>query len=329
MKDALGRTVDYMRISVTDCCNLNCIYCMPKADTRVQDKTDILSFNEIAEIVSCGASLGISRVKLTGGEPLMRKNLSVLTKMIKAVPGIEKVTLTTNGVLLKQYLKELIESGADGINISLDTVDRKKYEELTGKDCLPQVLEGIRQAAVSGISVKINTVLLDMGESWKTRWQKIVSFAEEYPIDVRFIEMMPIGYGKKFKTAGSGELFQEIQRHYPQIKRDEQIHGPGPAVYYRIPGWKGSIGFISPIHGKFCSACNRVRLTAKGYLKTCLCYHEGVDLLPLLRSGWEAEERLRQIAASMEHAIVRKPSAHCFESPEQMTEKENMFMIGG
>lgn len=337
MRDSQGRTIDYMRISITDRCNLRCRYCMPENPEHVP-VDEMLTFEEITKAVRCSASLGIRYIKITGGEPLVRKGCPGLVKMIKEVPGIEKVTLTTNGILLKQYLGQLIEAGIDGINISLDTLDGSRYREITGRDSLPEVVSAIKTASASSVPIKINTVSLSMGfgkewdsslESEGNDWEKMTEIARDYPVDVRFIEMMPIGYGKQFTTVNHGELLKEMKQHYPEMEKDNTLHGFGPAVYYKIPGFLGSIGFISAIHGKFCNRCNRIRLTSKGYLKTCLCYEAGADLRPILRSGLEEKELEKQLSQVMKQAVMEKPAAHCFENPGQVTEQGNMSMIGG
>lgn len=342
MKDGFGRTIDYMRISVTDRCNLRCRYCMPFGICPMP-LCDILCFEEIQAVAVCAAGMGIRHLKITGGEPLVRKDCCRLVKMLKEVPGIEKVTITTNGVLLGEYLGGLLEAGVDGINVSLDTLDRERYADLTGRDCLDSVLESLEQAAALVPSVKVNAVSLDLG---RENWERLTELASRLPVDVRFIEMMPIGYGKEFPALDHRELLEQMRSRYPGMEEDRTVHGYGPAVYYRIPGFLGSIGFISAIHGKFCSSCNRVRLTSQGFLKTCLCYEDGTDLRSVLRSGqekqekeghycWpaglrpddgELQERLRE---AFGEALMKKPAAHCFENPQNITESGNMVSIGG
>lgn len=324
MLDSYGRTIDYMRISITDRCNLRCKYCMPDGIVWVP-MSQILTLEEILSVASCGASLGIRHIKVTGGEPLVRKDCSYLVKMLKQIPGIEKVTITTNGILLGQYLEELTEAGIDGINISLDTTDRNQYREITGQDGLELVMESLKKASKLDIPVKINAVSLDLGADWA----EVLKLAADYPVDVRFIEMMPIGFGKQFPAISHEVLLKEIEKRYPGMEKDVRAHGFGPAVYYRIPGFLGSVGFISAIHGKFCDSCNRIRLTSQGYLKTCLCYEDGVDLRPVLRSGRPEEEKNRELRLAMEQAVFQKPGAHCFERPGQITEAHGMSAIGG
>lgn len=367
MKDSYGRTIDYLRISITDRCNLRCRYCMPCGIETVSHG-DILTFEEIRRVALCGARLGIRHIKVTGGEPLVRKGCCELIRILKAVPGIEHVTLTTNGILLEEYLEELIQSGIDGINVSLDTVDRRLYERITGKDGLSSVLSVLERASSLSVPLKINAVSLDWkeldrgtgkGENGRRDteyWKELVLLAKDYPIDVRFIEMMPIGYGRGYQTMNYEKLPEKMMKEFPGMKREDgagnvgkiavetvpgsdrkkpgRVHGFGPAVYYEIPGFLGSIGFISAVHGKFCADCNRVRLTAQGYLKTCLCFEDGADLRVVLRNKAEngsdrVEDKMKELTAVMKEAISRKPAAHCFDTPEKITEQHNMVSIGG
>lgn len=322
MKDHSGREIEYLRISITEQCNLRCRYCMPEGCAAGCLDTQ-LTVDEILKIGKAVSALGIKYIKVTGGEPLVCKECEALIQKLKAIPGIEKVTLTTNGVLLEERLAALIAAGVDGINISLDTMDRKNYQQLTGRDCFEAVMKGIRTAAEEAVPVKINCVSMKDSEDWR----EVMLLARDLPVDVRFIEMMPLGAGKGFETEDHREMFEKIREEYPKIQSDGRIHGFGPAVYYKIPGFQGSIGFISAVHGPFCSSCNRVRLTADGLLKLCLCYDTAVDLKPILRdvSGLSEKKLEKQIA----EAIYHKPEAHCFESPEKVTESRRMAEIGG
>jgi cyclic pyranopterin phosphate synthase len=348
MRDLYGRNIDYMRISITDRCNLRCKYCMPDGIEWVS-MAEILSMEEICRITRHAAGLGIRHIKITGGEPLVRRGCCDLIRMIKAIPGIEKVTITTNGMLLGQYLDELVDAGIDGINISLDTTDPVMFEKITGTDGLQKVMESIERASRLSIPVKVNAVSLRIDEIFGNSqenvsvkhvdapgksadppsWQSLVELARKYPVDVRFIEMMPIGHGKEFPAMDHGELLEEIRSIYPGIEPDDRVHGFGPAVYYRIPDFQGSIGFISAIHGKFCSDCNRVRLTSQGYLKTCLCYEDGADLRAILRSGLPETKKNELLTEAIYEAVFHKPAAHCFDRPDAVTEAHNMSAIGG
>lgn len=326
MKDQYGRTIDYMRISITDRCNLRCRYCMPEG-VELVSMGEVLTYEEIQQICIAAAQEGICKLKITGGEPLVRKGCVELIRRLKQIPGIEQVTLTTNGVLLGEYAEALADAGVDGVNISLDSLDRKQYQLITGRDELHRVLKNMEDALAAGLCVKVNAVLQkDMNG---TEWKSLVELAKEKPVDVRFIEMMPIGYGKQFEPVFNEELLQMIQSEYPQIERDVRVHGNGPAQYYRIPDFQGSIGFISAIHGKFCESCNRLRLTSQGQLKPCLCYGESYDLRKALRNTKYDKENREAIRKILREVIAKKPKQHCFEQLNDVTEEKRMVQIGG
>lgn len=323
MLDRYGRVINYLRISVTDRCNLRCCYCMPEGVQDVGMK-NILTFEEIWEIVRTGVSLGITHIRITGGEPLVRKGCVNLIRGIREIPGVETITMTTNGVLLGNYAKQLKEAGVDGVNISLDTLDPEEFYKITGKRELQEVLAGIRAAKTAGLPVKLNAV-----NRKELDPIPLVRYAQEENLTIRFIEMMPVGYGKKYVGRSNEELRETLEAVCGNAEcmtnREELSRmGSGPAVYYQFSDLKVPVGFISAIHGKFCDTCNRVRLTAEGYLKLCLCYDEGEDLRRVLREG--EKENLRTI---MEQTIFRKPAAHCFEHPAEMTETHEMVKIGG
>lgn len=323
MLDRYGRVINYLRISVTDRCNLRCCYCMPEGVQDVEMK-NILTFEEIWEIVRTGVSLGITHIRITGGEPLVRKGCVDLIRGIREIPGVETITMTTNGVLLGNYGKQLKEAGVDGVNISLDTLDPEEFYKITGKRKLQEVLAGIRVEKTAGLPVKLNAV-----NRKELDPIPLVRYAQEENLPLRFIEMMPVGYGKKYVGRSNEELRETLEavcgKAECMTNREELSRmGSGPAVYYQFSDLKVPVGFISAIHGKFCDTCNRVRLTAEGYLKLCLCYDEGEDLRRVLREG--EKENLRTI---MEQTIFRKPAAHCFEHPAEMTETHEMVKIGG
>ena len=323
MLDRYGRVINYLRISVTDRCNLRCCYCMPEGVQDVGMK-NILTFEEIWEIVRTGVSLGITHIRITGGEPLVRKGCVNLIRGIREIPGVETITMTTNGVLLGNYAKQLKEAGVDGVNISLDTLDPEEFYKITGKRELQEVLAGIRAAKTAGLPVKLNAV-----NRKELDPIPLVRYAQEENLPIRFIEMMPVGYGKKYVGRSNEELRETLEAVCGNAEcmtnREELSRmGSGPAVYYQFSDLKVPVGFISAIHGKFCDTCNRVRLTAEGYLKLCLCYDEGEDLRRVLREG--EKENLPTI---MEQTIFRKPAAHCFEHPAEMTETHEMVKIGG
>ena len=320
MKDQYGRIIDYMRISITDRCNLRCRYCMPEGVELVPMK-NILSYEEIEMVCQAAAKAGIRKFKITGGEPLVRLGCPELIGKIKKLPGVEQVTMTTNGVLLSKYLPELLKNGLDAVNISLDTLNRERYQVITGRDELFRVLESVDQAVDAGIPVKINSVLQKgMNED---EFLALARLTLEKKLDVRFIEMMPIGLGKKFETIYNEDILEELKKQYPDIQEDRQIHGNGPAVYETMEGYKGMIGWIEALHGKFCDTCNRIRMTSTGGIKPCLYYEEAGNLRDLLRKAETSDEEIKQV---LKEIIYRKPQAHHFE---EMPSNSKMYTIGG
>ena len=324
MKDRYGREIDYLRISITDRCNLRCVYCMPEKGICQISHEEILTYDEITRICQCMTTLGIHKIKLTGGEPLTRKNCADLVAMLKGLPGIEKVTLTTNGVLLKEQLKDLAQAGIDNINISLDTLNETEFRKITRRDGLSGVLESVQEALkYPEIGLKINCVpVVEDTENLVA----IAGIAEDNPIHVRFIEMMPIGFGKDFIFRGENEICSVLERAYGRMIPDNTRYGNGPCHYYRIEGFQGRIGFISAMTHKFCDQCNRVRLTAEGYLKACLQYQTGISLKELMRSGCTDQE----LTEAIRKIIWEKPKSHHFTSAYiEEDELKLMSQIGG
>ena len=323
LTDRFGRTIHYMRISVTDRCNLRCRYCMPDGIERIP-MSDLLTYEEIAFVCRQAASLGIGSFRITGGEPLVRKGCTGLVSMLKEIPGIRRVAMTTNGVLLGEHLDELLDAGLDAVNISLDTLDRGQYKAITGMDELDRVLASIRKAA-GKLPVQINCVIC-RGINDDAHGE-LVTLARELPVDVRFIELMPIGAAKELGTVPNASVLARIEEQYGKTTEDPGGDGDGPAVYRRADGFAGRIGFISAMHGKFCTACNRLRLTSAGELKPCLCYADSVPLREILRDGEAGkEERIRE---RIREAVQLKPQAHCFEHGKSVTENRRMNRIGG
>lgn len=324
MKDRYGREIDYLRISITDRCNLRCIYCMPEEGICQTTHDEILTYDEIQRICCCMTTLGIKKIKLTGGEPLTRKNSPVLVKMLKELPGIEKVTLTTNGILLGEQMRNLADAGLDNINISLDTLNEQEFKKITRREGLSKVLKSIREALrYPEIGLKINCVpLLEDSQNLI----EIAGIARDYPIHVRFIEMMPIGYGKEFRFRSEDEICSILESAYGKMTSITERYGNGPGHYYRIEGFQGKIGFISAMTHKFCARCNRVRLTSEGYLKACLQYQTGTDLRTMMRSGCTDEE----LTETIRRVIWEKPGEHHFTTQTvSEDEKKLMSQIGG
>ena len=260
---------------------------------------------------------------MTGGEPLVRKGVEQLVAGLKATPGIRKVTMTTNGVLLAQQLPALLNAGLDSVNISLDTLRPEVFRRITARDEFAAVQAGLRAALESPLPVKLNCVPqagVNEGEL-----ETIAALAQDNDLQVRFIEMMPIGYGAAMPCISGPELQARFARRWPGLHPVEGIaFGDGPAVYYTAPGWKGSIGFITAVHGKFCVSCNRVRLTSLGFLRPCLASEAGCDLRALLRGG--ADDA--QLLAAIRETIWAKPREHHFES-RSVPATCGMYRIGG
>ena len=324
MKDSFGREIDYLRISVTDRCNLRCVYCMPESGIVQIPHREILTYDEIARICRCMTTLGIHKIKLTGGEPLTRKDCATLVQMLKELPGIEKVTLTTNGVLLEEQIADLAAAGIDDINISLDTLDASAFAKVTRRESLSQVLDGIEATLqYPQIGLKINCVpVLEDPENLVS----VAGLAKKCPLHVRFIEMMPIGYGREFQFRGEGEICQIREKAYGTMTPVTERYGNGPCHYYKIEGFQGRIGFISAMTHKFCDQCNRVRMTAEGFLKACLQYQTETNLKVLMRSGCTDEE----LTDAIRKVIWEKPASHHFTSAEAVEDEARlMSQIGG
>ena len=291
------------------------------------ERSLVLQEEEILRICRVMAELGIRKIKLTGGEPLVRPRMPKLVEKLKKMPGIEKVTLTTNGVLLKDQMRDFARAGLDGLNISLDTLDPALFAKITARDEFAAVQAGIHAALESGIPVKLNCVPqvgVNEGEL-----EALAALAQDKSLQVRFIEMMPIGYGAAMPCISGPELLARFRRRWPELAPLPGAAcaalGDGPAVYYTVPGWKGDIGFIAAVHGKFCASCNRVRLTSQGFLRPCLASEAGCDLKALLRGGAADEELLTAIRTT----IWEKPQEHHFELKQDIPATRGMYRIGG
>ena len=322
MKDQFQREIDYLRVSVTDRCNLRCRYCMPEEGVILKGHKDILSLEEIAQVVSCAAELGIKKVRLTGGEPLVRKGFIGLVEEINAINGIEEISLTTNGILLAEYARKLKQAGLKRVNISLDTMDKEKFHHIPRHGNLDRVWQGINAALEEDLGpVKLNVVVVK-----DFNHDEILDFAsltKDRPLHVRFIELMPIG-----ESSGKGFLplkqVKEIIKDYYGMEEKEGVTGNGPSMNYTLPRAKGSIGFIGALSEHFCSKCNRLRLTADGKLRPCLQKDLEVDLRESLRKGKKSD--LKQIFAK---TINIKPMEHDMELNGWGDQPRNMSQIGG
>jgi len=326
MIDKFERKIDYIRISVTDLCNLRCVYCMPEEGIPRLNCQDILSYEDIYRLCKIFAALGIQKIKITGGEPLARKDIHLLIKMIKSIDGIEHVTLTTNGILLPEKVHQLKDAGIDGINVSFDSEDANLFTKITRFDKCSAAVNGIDAAIEAGIpNIKLNSVIIkNLNEK---QIIPIIEFAKKRNIAVRFIEMMPIGLGNYFEMMSQDEVMRVIKGFYGDFNKSTGKIGNGPAEYYSVDGFSGKIGFISAVSHKFCDDCNRVRLTSTGFLKTCLQYDIGRDLKTILleeKDDFKLMEIVRQ-------TIFDKPLGHRFGEicPSKDFENKGMSQIGG
>lgn len=323
MKDKFGREIDYLRVSVTDKCNLRCIYCMDEKDNTFLKNDDKLTDDEIYRIVKESSELGIKKVRITGGEPLVRPNLVNLLRKINSIQGIEEIYLTTNGILLTDMIDELAINGLKGVNISLDSLKEERFNKLTRLGKLNKVLESIDKAIALGIKVKLNTVIVD--DINKDEIIDFVNLTKEKNIDVRFIELMPIGIAINYKGATNEEVLKVISENYSDYEEVVRSKSGGPASYIKLKDAKGKIGFISAISNCFCEECNRIRLTPEGFLKQCLHFDYGVDLKSKLRAGISDEELRKLIYDN----IYDKPEKHLFLEKSDHKEIKFMNQIGG
>ncbi len=333
MQDARGRSIDYLRISVTDRCNFRCIYCMPEEGVSQMSHNDILRIEEIVEVVRVAAGLGIKHLRLTGGEPLVRRGIVDLVRMLKEIPGIESVAMTTNGVLLPRMATDLAHAGLNRVNISLDTLNAEQFRRVTRCGNLEDTLAGIDAALQVGFApVKVNAVAV---RSLQQDFYEFARLSVDRPLHVRFIEYMPVG--ESSGGDGSGWGAQDVVPVAEIIERinegaraagtgllhpvnDDAPEGWGPARYYAFDGAAGTVGFISPLSRHFCSECNRLRLTADGKLRPCLFSDMEYDVRDVLRtSGFSA------VADVFAEVLRVKPDAH----HDKVGTERGMSQIGG
>ena len=318
--DGTGRRIHYLRVAVTDRCNFRCQYCMPTEGVEWIDHHDVLRYEELLRMIHTFASLGVNKVRITGGEPLVRKGLLPFLKEVSKVPGITEVGLTTNGSLLEEYAPLLKEAGVGRVNVSLDTLDREKFIKLTGQDKLREVLAGIKKAQEVGLTpVKINMVVMKGFNSDEVT--SMAKLAIDHPYQIRFIEYMPF-------RAGENYLFtaDEIKEEFAKAgftKLIPQMKNNSPARIYTIPGFQGTIGFISPVSQHFCHSCNRIRLTPDGCLKPCLLSNDEYSLREELRAGI-SDASLRE---KIKDIVWNKPRQHHLEQGKKS--ERGMSRIGG
>ncbi len=327
--DAYNRPISYLRISVTDRCNLRCVYCMPPEGVPWRPHDQILSYEEIEPVVRAAAELGVSKVRLTGGEPLVRPGIVDLVRMLAGVPGVDDLAMTTNGILLGRYAADLAAAGLQRVNVSLDTLRPERFRRITARGELSEVWAGIEAARRAGLApIKINTVVIRGLND-----DEPVDFARRTLTEswhVRFIELMPLGVMGPMddewhdRVVTAPVIRAQIEATLGALEPAKASVGGGPARYYRLPGAMGTVGFITPISEHFCYQCNRLRLTADGQLRLCLLSDVEIDLRTSLRQGAGVAE----VKALLLEGIQGKPMQHHL-SDRQRPEKRVMSEIGG
>lgn len=324
--DTFGRTVTNLRISVTDRCNFRCRYCMPEEGMEWLKRNQLLSYEEMTRLVRIFASLGVRRIRLTGGEPLMRHELWRLVEMLKAIEGISDIALTTNGYFLKDHAAQLVAAGLNRINVSLDSLDPRVFADVVRRDYFDRTWEGIDQAARVGLHpVKLNVVLIrgvNDGEILK-----FAELARTRPFVIRFIEFMPIGKDDGWameKVVPTAEVLEKINAYFPLVPLPH-VNGRMPADRYTFADGAGEIGFISSVSEPFCTSCDRVRVTSDGKFRTCLFSLVETDLRAMLRGGSRDEE----IAKTVVEAVGKKEEGHLINQPGFVRPERTMSQIGG
>ena len=321
MKDNYGRDINYLRISLTENCNLKCIYCLPEDFiSKKCDETKILSEENVLSIVTAAKEMGINKIRLTGGEPLLRKDIVSIVSGIKKA-GIDEIYITTNGILLSEKIKSLCEAGLSGINVSLDTLDEKQFEEITRGGKILKVLDGIEKSCENGLKVKINSVIIKgINEN---AIKNLAELTLKKDIDVRFIELMPVGQGRKYIGIKNEYIYNLLQNLF-QFKK-EFFEIKGVTKYYKLKNSRGKIGFISPINNCFCDTCNKIRITSDGNIKRCLNINGHINIKKYLDDGADKET----IKSILKNEILKKPEKHLFGKENDDEEMKNMNQIGG
>lgn len=326
LADQFNRPITYLRISVTDKCNLRCVYCMPESGLPWLEKSQILSYEELTRIVRAAASVGVRSIRLSGGEPLVRKNLPRLVESIAAIDGIEDIALSTNGLLLEQYIDDLVNAGLRRVNVSLDTLRPDRFEAIARRPGLERVLSGIEAAIARGLNpVKINCVVMRGRND-----DELEAFAEwtiQHAVYVRFIEMMPVHENLEIQREEYISADEILERLQCSAALDS-VPGPGgngPARYFAFDGAAGAAGVISPLSHDYCERCNRVRLTADGRLRLCLFGDHEIDLRTPVREGASNEEIARMLSAAM----LIKPERHHLRLGEPASRMRAFSEIGG
>lgn len=322
--DPFGRQITYLRLSVTDRCNLRCFYCLPKGFNDFEYSDSWLNYEELTRIIAAFSRLGVEKIRLTGGEPLVRKDLSVLAGMISSLNGVTDLSLSTNAVLLDKQADALKKSGITRLNVSLDSLKADRFKEITNGGKLEKVINGLMAAKAAGFApIKINMVALKGVND--DEYEDMVDFCIEHGFTLRFIETMPVGETGRRAADDFDDLQalkKRLQNKYSLVP--SLVKENGPARYMEVTGKKAQVGFISPMSQHFCESCNRVRLTGEGRLLLCLGQKDSFDLRPLVRQGASDEE----LEAAIKHAITLKPERHDFnDNPEKIL--RYMSMTGG
>jgi len=324
--DGMGRTIVNLRISVTDRCNFRCTYCMPADNVEFMDRSNLLSFEEIQRVAQIVSRMGINRLRLTGGEPLMRKNLPVLIKMLNEVDGIDDIAMTTNAYFLKDQAQSLKDAGLKRLNVSLDALDPEKFRDVNRRDCLQSVLDGLDTARKVGFkSIKINAVAVRNFS--ETEIMSLIEMGRSDGFEVRFIEFMPLDSDKVWerdKVLFGHEIVNMIKDNYELIPIDNSLE-IGPASEYNFADGKGKIGIITAVSNPFCDHCNRIRMTADGKLRTCLFSTEETNLKELIRSGATDET----IIETLKQAVLVKEPGHKINLDDFERPTRAMHAIGG
>jgi GTP 3',8-cyclase len=324
--DGMGRTIVNLRISVTDRCNFRCTYCMPADNVDFMDRSKLLSFEELTRIATLVSKMGINRLRLTGGEPLMRKDLPVLIKMLSEVEGIDDIAMTTNAFFLKEHAKSLKDAGLKRLNVSLDALDPEKFKHVNRRDCLQQVLDGLQEAAQVGFkSIKINAVA--MKNFSETEILSLVDMGRSDGFEVRFIEFMPLDSDQAWerdKVLFGHEIVDLIRKKHDLVPIDNSLE-IGPASEYNFADGKGKIGIITAVSNPFCDHCNRIRMTADGKLRTCLFSADETNLKELIRSG--ASDAT--IIETIQQAVLIKEPGHKINLDDFERPQRAMHAIGG
>jgi GTP 3',8-cyclase len=323
LTDSFGRTIDYLRLSVTDRCNLRCVYCMPEWGIVNRPHSELLTFEEIIRVVEAGLSLGIDKIRLTGGEPLVRKEIVKLIGLLNNLGGLKDISMTTNGILLKEYALDLKGAGLKRLNISLDSLRPERYGFITRRAKLEDVLEGIRISVQAGFSpLKINVLLL--GGINQDEIADFLRMTIENSICVRFLEFMPVNPFYKEENFVSSQAVMDIARRFYDIE-ETRIPGNGPAKVYKFKKAMGTFGIISAMSDKFCATCNRLRVTSDGLLKGCLHSGLGVNLRGPLKRGADKRALVKLIRL----VVSARPKEHSLEKENAETGKFSMCRIGG